>query len=171
MAPCDLQAAQRVAAAAASLCPELSALVSSPNSPVDASALCARSPCLAALRELRTLRLGGCALRGAASLDASLDACAQAQAASLRFDTKQLSAGAAAGLGLTLLALFVCLVLVCAWVRRSRRKHPLQLLSPVRMPSRRGRGVAMSVSGIGGSVPYASIELSEEELREKARKK
>lgn len=176
---CDQQFVQRVAAAAHPRCRELSLLLSSAVPAQEAMAtLCASSPCLAALRDIRAIGLGDCALSSAVDASAVslqrdvVDVCLAASdgASATALDSATLNTGAIVGLSLTLVAVFMALVLVCAWVRRSRRKHPLQLLSPAKKRAKRtSNGVAGS--GIGKDVPYVAIELSEEELRLQARKK
>jgi hypothetical protein len=180
---CDQQYVQRVAATALPRCRELSLLLSSSVPAEEAMAtLCTSSPCLAALRDIRAIGLGDCALSSAVNASAVslqrdvVDVCltasdgASASANATALDSTKLNTGAAVGLSLTLVAVVMALVLVCAWVRRSRRKHPLQLLSPTKKRSKRtNNGVAGS--GIGNDVPYITIELSEEELRLQARKK
>lgn len=174
---CDQQYVQRVASAVYPRCRDLSLLLSRSVSPeVAMTSLRSNPSCLDALRDIRAIGLGDCALSsdvGASALSLQrdvVDVCLAGASATAAVDGAMLSSGAVAGLALTLVAMFMALVLVCAWIRRSRRKHPLQLLSPVKKRTKRTSS-GVTGSGIGKGVPYTAIELSEEELRLQARKK
>lgn len=152
---CDLPRLLVAARGAAAQCHELISVLQSavPLSAGSRRRLCADPSCVNGLSALRSLQLDDCALVNSVSLLRDvLDACNIQRAT---FERVTISAGASGGLVLTLLALVLCILLLCAWLRRQRRKHPLQLPSPVRRGSSR--------------TTYSTLELSRTESRQNGR--